>query len=589
MRNPSVKPCAVLGLLLVIHASLLAWSGICHSPNGNEPAHLAAGVVTWQQGRLDLYRVNPPLVRTIAALPAALWCPYEFMPVPAETGARSELSLAASLLTHIPPEQSIWLFILGRWLLIPLCLIGPVVCSTWAGRLYGTNSGILAATFWCFSPHMLAWGSTICPDAAASSLGVLAAFRYRQWLNQPTIPNSLWSGICLGIAMLAKFTWFYLLLLWPIVWTVWAATSPKGRHSGSWLQQLSMLGLILLVGLFVLNAGYGFEGTMKPLGQFEFTSSALAGEKESASGNRFNPSVIGHIPIPFPENFLSGIDYLQHDFENKRWSYLRGEWRHGGWWYYYLYAFCIKTPIGLQVILVASIICGLSLHGYSAGWRDEAFLAVLALSILVLVSSQTGINRFFRYAIPALPFIYISASKIARCFMRPHAWFTKALLILTVWSSASSLWVFPHCQAYFNELVGGPRFGHQHLLHANIDWNQDLFYLQKWKKQYSDSPSLYVDVRAEFSSVYGIAAPKPPADFPPGWYILSVNSLYGRDERYKPFQSLRPAERIAYSYLLYKVDRPLWCKKSIPSNASIIQKQLINNQSAETSPNSLMP
>ncbi len=36
----------------------------------DEVGHLAAGVSHWQLGRFGLYRVNPPLVRTVAAMPA---------------------------------------------------------------------------------------------------------------------------------------------------------------------------------------------------------------------------------------------------------------------------------------------------------------------------------------------------------------------------------------------------------------------------------------------------------------------------------------------------------------------------------------
>ena len=56
-------------LLLTVQAGLLAYNAYMHSPTLNEPAHLAAGISHWQFGRFELYRVNPPLVRVVAALP----------------------------------------------------------------------------------------------------------------------------------------------------------------------------------------------------------------------------------------------------------------------------------------------------------------------------------------------------------------------------------------------------------------------------------------------------------------------------------------------------------------------------------------
>ncbi len=49
-----------------------------------------------------------------------------------------------------------------------------------------------------------------------------------------------------------------------------------------------------------------------------------------------------------------------------------------------------------------------------------------------------------------------------------------AALLATVGSTLS---VYPHQLAYFNELAGGPENGHRHLLHSNLDWGQDWILL----------------------------------------------------------------------------------------------------------------
>ena len=59
----------VVVTLLTIHAGLLAYAATTHSPTLNEPGHLVAGLSNWKFGRFELYRVNPPLTRTVAALP----------------------------------------------------------------------------------------------------------------------------------------------------------------------------------------------------------------------------------------------------------------------------------------------------------------------------------------------------------------------------------------------------------------------------------------------------------------------------------------------------------------------------------------
>ena len=34
-------------------------------------------------------------------------------------------------------------------------------------------------------------------------------------------------------------------------------------------------------------------------------------------------------------------------------SYLRGEWRKEGWWYYYLYGLAMKVPLGVWALALA--------------------------------------------------------------------------------------------------------------------------------------------------------------------------------------------------------------------------------------------
>ena len=62
----------VVAGLLAIHSGLLAYGAWVHSPTYNEPAHLVAGISYWQFGRFDVYSVNPPLVKLVAAIPVML-------------------------------------------------------------------------------------------------------------------------------------------------------------------------------------------------------------------------------------------------------------------------------------------------------------------------------------------------------------------------------------------------------------------------------------------------------------------------------------------------------------------------------------
>jgi hypothetical protein len=53
-------------------------------------------------------------------------------------------------------------------------------------------------------------------------------------------------------------------------------------------------------------------------------------------------------------------------------------------------------------------------------------------------------------------------------------------LVLICWTVSSSIWIYPHSLSYFNESIGGPLNGPDHLLGSNVDWGQDIRYLQWW-------------------------------------------------------------------------------------------------------------
>lgn len=62
--------------------------------------------------------------------------------------------------------------------------------------------------------------------------------------------------------------------------------------------------------------------------------------------------------------------------------------------------------------------------------------------------------------------------------MSSYKYLTAAVLFSYCWFISSSLWVYPHSLSYFNEVIGGPLNGPRHLLGSNVDWGQDLRYLE---------------------------------------------------------------------------------------------------------------
>lgn len=395
----------------------MAYSATRHSPTLNEPAHLVAGLSHWEYGRFELYRVNPPLVRMTAALPVlAAGCESDWSGFYERPGARPVFAIGEDFI-KANGERSLWLFTIARWSCIPFSLVGGVVCFLWARELYGTPAGFFALTLWCFSPNILAHGELITPDCAAASLGLLAGYLFWQWLKQPAWSRAAAAGFGLGLCELAKMSWVVLFGLWPLLWLAWRLTDrERDRSYRAWFRQLGQLGVVLLLGLYVLNLGYGFDGTFKRLRDFTFVSRTLTGdEHDGALGNRFLDTPLAALPVPLPEQHLLGMDVQKRDFENYgQPSYLRGEWKDGGWWYYYLYGLWVKVPHGTQLLLLLAIASAVSSARRRDSWRDELVLLSPAVVLMVLVSSQTEFNHHVRYVLPCLPPIFVFAARTAR-------------------------------------------------------------------------------------------------------------------------------------------------------------------------------
>jgi 4-amino-4-deoxy-L-arabinose transferase-like glycosyltransferase len=563
---------AWLGVVLCIHAGLLVWGASRHSPTMDEPAYLAAGVSHWRFGRFDLTKVSPPLVRLVAAVPVYFsshvedWGNYRIGP-----GVRAEHSVGRDFMT-VNADRAFWLFTIARWACIPFSLLGACVCYRWSLELWGRRSAFASLLLWCFSPNVLAHGQMLTPDIGVTALSLVAAYLYWRWSLVWSWRGAALAGCLLGASVLAKTNAVVLLVVLPVLALLVAI---RGTAVKEWRRPVSQLVLSLVTAVYVMNLGYGFEGSFERLDRYEFASRTFRGPTKDSIGNRFRNTALGMTPIPFPKAFLEGIDLQRRDFENgsgRTMTYFRGTWYDHGWWWYYLYASAVKVPLGAWALLFIS--CGIQIFG--AGLRsfvksEVLFVVVPGAALFAIASSQTGFGHALRYVLPAFPFAFVFASGAFRDTVRSRLILTTAAICLT-WHVASSLSVFPHSLAYFNELAGGPVNGHAHLLDGNLDWGQDLLYLDRWKRAHPDAKPIHVgfwgatpvkqlmppdfsDLEFEQSSVDGV-----PLEIPPGWYAISVNQLrqdfrMGKP-KYASFLNRTPVAMAGYSIYIYQASDP---------------------------------
>lgn len=551
--------------LLAIQAGLLAYSATRHSPTQLEPALLASGISHLQFGRFELYRVNPPLVRIMAALPVlAVGCETDWSRYYDGPGSRAEFPVGEDFIKANGPA-SIHLFVYARWACIPFNLIGAYVACRWASELYrSTAAGFVTLTLYVFEPNLLAHGELITPDGACTAFGILAGYAFWRWLKQPTWVRSLFAGVALGLAELSKMSWLILFGAWPLLWLMWRWTEAKQletreprverqkenegspslnteRRIPSNPPPLVQLATICVVAIYIINMGYLFDGFGTRLREFQFVSTSLTGlDKSGIPGNRFRDSWRGDLPVPLPMQYVLGFDRQKKDLEDfGQKSYLCGEWRDGGWWYYYLYGLLVKVPCGTLVLIVLVVLTRILGHKGGAPLRDELVLLAPAVVLLLVVSSQTEFNIHMRYVFPALGMLLIFLGQAAVFSLARRFSFVNVISSSLIgYSAVSALLVYPHHLAYFNEFVGGPKNGHQHLLGSSVDWGQDFLYLRDWcnNKQPPERCFLVYGSGLDYS---GFGFPIDPApvvysssQMPAGIYAITANALLSHGSRY---------------------------------------------------------
>ena len=618
--------------VVTTHAGLLAWSAFWHSPTFNELPHVPAGLSHWQYRMFHLYRVNPPLARMVATLPL-LWCrpKTDWTNYGMGDFSREEAPMGIRFVKANGPD-TFRLLTIARWACIPFSLLGALVCYRWATELWRPRAGLTALSLWCFDPMILGHAPLVMPDVPAAATGIAAAYVFWKWLRDPTWTGAFIAGSVLGTALLCKTTLLIFTMLFPMAWltTRLCGASPWR----DWFREAAMLGAALFAAVYVVNLGYAFSGSFQPVGSLRFQSRLLGGNPvriPPVIGNRLATPLFANFPVPVPRDYLLGIDQQRTDFEKGDRCYLRGEWKEGGWWYFYLYGLLVKLPLATIGLfgLACALACrqlfgprrlaetghraeaideillpankdiraagspvGAACIGGSSRWIGDLCLVSPAVGILVLVSSQTNYTNHLRYVLPACPFLFVWISRVGALFTRRTPLLGALAAVLLTWSTASSLTAYPHNVSYFNELVGGPANGHEHLVDSNAAWGQDLLYLKRWLDGHPEARPIglatigWIDPR-----LAGIESTLPPvgsnriddtqADVDPrrlgplpGWFVIDANFLHGthwpttagegtwqkfpaRGEgpNFEYFTKFQPIDRVGYSMFVYHITR----------------------------------
>jgi hypothetical protein len=555
---------ALVALLIVL--SLLSMR--FNSPTADEQNHISRGYHYLVTGNLDL-NVAPPFVNALSAVPLLL---QRDIIIP-----RYDLTHAKTYINQFA-EEFVWVYndaerIIngGRLAIIGLSALLAYFVFRWARELWGVWAGLLALFLYVLDPSILAHSQLVTTDLGVTCLFFISTYFLWRFLRQRKTVHLAIAGSVLGLAQATKFSALLLLPTFALALLIEAVASreqflPRGwplpaasTRTANRRAAAFALASLLIVGCFAFVAfwaSYRFEnGPLSGPGADHTTVDRIVGHPTL---RRVAYRVVESLRVPFP-TYFRGLGWLRRYAQRGAPTFLMGQQSDRGWWYYFLVAFAIKTPIPVLVLFGAAVL--LSVFGQRDA-SERLYLLYLPIALFFLATFLSFLNIGYRHILPVLPFVFVAAGRVLAGDTK--RWLRAAAVVLCIWHAAGSFAIHPHYLAYFNELAGGADNGYRYLVDSNLDWGQDL----KNLKVYMDENGLQEVHLAYFGSAhteyYGIEAlPLPrekPVDLdqrPSAVHAISATYLQsgylGDSEAFSWLRPYEPYEKIGYSIFLYRL------------------------------------
>jgi 4-amino-4-deoxy-L-arabinose transferase-like glycosyltransferase len=499
LRGVRTFPPAVwvaLTSIMLLTCVLAAGCWRVYSNTWDEPEHLAAGVELLDRGSYEYDTEHPPLGRVVLALGPWLAGAHSFGTPPPE-GTPEGVDILYT-------GGHYWQYLtLARLDMLPFLALLLFTTWLWARRLFRSHgAALLAPLLLATVPPVLGNGALASLDVPAAATILLALYALQHWLVTARLRDALFFGLAAGVAIGTKFSGIPFIGLALVALALaraaltrtalptagagpLRAAGDRGARWQTWLAGLAIAALAVLIPVWLAYAPRAPNAARVAM-RFNWAVSYLLaqGGVDHAFGTLL--SHLWWLPREL-KDLVNGIVAVKAHNDTGHLAYLLGELRRDGWWYFYLVALAVKTPIPM---LVGGPV-GLALLA-GDGWRrrDAWMLAplVLVLTLLTFASTFSRINIGVRHILIVYPFFAlggawvvvrawrrIAALRERRAILAAHS-AAAALCLAVVWQ-LSTLWrAYPDYLPYFNEAIAHPE---RVLVDSDLDWGQDLYRLER--------------------------------------------------------------------------------------------------------------
>ena len=461
-------------------------------------------------GTYVLDSVHPTLARIAIGLP--LYLAGERYPVldADDPGSRNYNVVG----NHILYDSGHFLrnLILARTGVLPFFLLGAVMVYIWARRLAGDLAATVAIFLYSTTPTILAFSSIAYTDIVAASTQLTAIFAFTWWLESPSRSRTFWFGIALGLALLSKLT---TVLFVPAgaggILIAWFATHRRKRE----IMHFSFRRFATAVALAAIVVWGGYRFDIRPLHQATgITPSSMPTFQHFPP--RLRP-VARYLVLRDPRlpalELLRGVAEAYALNRTISGSYIFGEYRPGGRWYFFLVGLAVKLPLPLLLLFTFGAVAAVGSVVAGDGRDIRILFPLIAILGVLLITANVRYQVGIRHVLVTLPLIAIVAGAaigpvLERLQRRSFIMWSIAALLL--WQAVESASAQSDFLAYFNEMAGKDPSSIL-VMGCDLDCGQDLFRLaHELQLRHVDRCALAV-----WSSADITRSGLPPNDLPP--------------------------------------------------------------------------
>lgn len=577
-----------VALILVAMLGLEIGSAAQESQTWDEAVHLSAGVSYWQTGDFRMNPEHPPLLKLWSAWPLVL------AGVRAPIGDPSWAAVDEWQFGEVFLYGNDWspqqLLMLGRLPVMLLSLLLGAMIFKVSRQWFGTTAGFVSLSLFAFDPSIIAHSRYVTTDLAFALATFFALLRLLAVLEQPTRKNAAIFGLAIFLAGLTKFSGVALVASIVGVVVVKKILTPK-LPALQWRNIWRFTAVFIPLAWLAIWAVYAFDVRSPDqdprIAKLELEREAIVQSTAPADMTglqRFAVVTLGdsshglgawlermkHGTYP-TYTFFRGLTAVVSHATGGHGSFLLGEQRDTGWWWYFPFTMLAKTPIPTMVAWIGALMIGWfgwcrrrqsgQTHLGLRRTLDTRWIVFVGVPLIFMAIAMAGkLNLGWRHVMPIYPPLIVLAGSVATLAGRTLGW--RRLLIPgliignIIFVEAGT---YPNQTGYFSPVVGGNHNGPNVLQDSNLDWGQDLPKLQTYVNVHglSELPFAYYG-RAPVAEYIPQATLLPKDDEvlrfgrPRGTVAISVGQLFDPKAGYQWLWPFQPVKRIGSSILVYQ-------------------------------------